>query len=292
MVFTYSALVDLAGNQLGKHDVACPDCGPGRRSKTNQKRKVLRFWLSETFASYYCVRCGTSGYARDHDRSASPRPARVFKPAIDTLSDQEHAAEQLRKARFLWACSIPIGGTRAERYFREARGITCPLPETVRYLAPRKREHHHAVIAGFGIPEEPEPGRLLLREGQLQGVHLTLLRSDGCGKASVTPNKIMVGKSSGAPIVLAPMNDNLGLAITEGIEDGLSAYQATGLGTWAAGAAGRLPNLASAIPSHTDCVTIFADGDEAGEHGAHSLVEELSGRRIETIICMTARAAA
>lgn len=40
----------------------------------------------------------------------------------------------------------------------------------------------------------------------------------------------MIGRSKGAPIVLAPLNDLLGLIVTEGIEDALSAHQATGLG--------------------------------------------------------------
>ena len=48
--------------------------------------------------------------------------------------------------------------------------------------------------------------------------------------------------------MLAPMNDLLGLAITEGVEDALSIHAATGLGAWAAGAASRLPALADAVP--------------------------------------------
>ena len=47
----------------------------------------------------------------------------------------------------------------------------------------------------------------------------------------------MIGRSTGAPIVLAPLTDALGLAITEGIEDALSVHEATGLGVWAAGSA-------------------------------------------------------
>jgi hypothetical protein len=43
----------------------------------------------------------------------------------------------------------------------------------------------------------------------------------------------MIGRSIGFPIVLAPVNDGLGLSITEGIEDALSLHQATGLPQWA-----------------------------------------------------------
>ena len=78
-----------------------------------------------------------------------------------------------------------------------------------------------------------------------------------------------------APIVLAPPNDVLGLAIAEGIEDALSVHEATGLGAWAAGSASRLPALADAIPSYVESVTIVADADKDGQRGAHGLAERL-----------------
>jgi hypothetical protein len=191
MVFPYSTLVDLAGNQLGRHDVACPECGPGRRRKANQKREVLRVWLSETFASYHCARCGVSGYAQDDDHLASVGPARTFKPAARTVSNEAYAAEQLRKARFLWNCSAPIGGTGAETYLRSARGIACDLPPTLRYLAPRNPEHHPAMIAPFAMASEPEPGKLLVHDADIFAVHLTLLSADGRSKATAEREKIM-----------------------------------------------------------------------------------------------------
>jgi len=89
----------------------------------------------------------------------------------------------------------------------------------------------------------------------------------------------MVGRSKGTPIVLAPMNDALGLVIREGIENALSAHTATGLGAWAAGAASRLPGLANAIPRYTDTVTILADPDPYGQHHATELARRLEARR-------------
>jgi hypothetical protein len=75
--------------------------------------------------------------------------------------------------------------------------------------------------------------------------------------------------------VLAPPNDLLGLAITEGIEDALSAHVATGLGAWAAGAASFLPALAAVIPSYVECITIVADSDPDGERHAAELASRL-----------------
>ena len=75
-------------------------------------------------------------------------------------------------------------------------------------------------------------------------IHLTRLNPDG-SKLSEKP-KIMIGQSArGFPIVVAPPNDLLGLAITEGIEDALAIHEATGLGRLggrlegSAGGAGR-----------------------------------------------------
>ena len=72
------------------------------------------------------------------------------------------------------------------------------------------------------------------------------------------------------PIMSAyrPPNDLLGLAICEGVEDALTAHEATGLGAWAAGSAGRMPALASVIPHYIEALTIYAHDDKAGHDGA------------------------
>jgi hypothetical protein len=281
MALTYSQLVHLTGNKLGRHDVACPECGPDRKSKINQKREVLRVWLEEEFASFHCARCGASGYAHAEGQTATSISAPALKPAAEVLSDEERAAEQLRKARYFWSCSTAIQGTVAEIYLRECRGITCALPATVRYLKPRKATHHDALIASFGMPTEHEPGRLSLQDGRLCGVHLTFLAKDGHGKAAVEPNKIMLGRSAGNPIVLAPPNDGLALGIGEGIETMLSMHQQTGVGVWAAGCASRLPALAEKVPNYIEVVTIAVEDDVDGRRHATHLSERLSARGIE-----------
>ena len=90
----------------------------------------------------------------------------------------------------------------------------------------------------------------------------------------------MVGSPSGLPIVIAPPNDLLGLAVTEGVEDALSVHQATGLGAWAAGAAAFMPKLADAVPDWIDCVTVFADANQAGETNSAKLAAALNARGI------------
>jgi hypothetical protein len=141
------------------------------------------------------------------------------------------------------------------------------------------------MIAAFGLAHEVVPAGITIVDSAVTGVHLTRLKPDGSGKAVFEdphePAKVMIGCSSGSPIVLAPPNDLLGLAITEGIEDALSIHESTGLGVWAAGSAGRMAALAAAVPDYINTVTMSADDDAAGRQGAAELVAGLEARGIE-----------
>ena len=139
--------------------------------------------------------------------------------------------------------------------------------------------------ARSGSREEPEPGVYRIDEAAVVGVHLTLLQPDGLGKADVQSEKLIVGQgSAGFPICLAPPERPLGLAISEGIEDALSIHEATGLGAWAAGCAGRLPKLANKIPTYVEAVTICAHRDRDGERHARELADTLARRGIDVVL--------
>jgi len=170
-------------------------------------------------------------------------------------------------------------------YLREIRGYDGWIPATLRYLRPRNPKHHHAMVAAIGMAQEHEPGVYKIAHDSLVAVQLTLLRPDGRAKADADDAKLIIGKgSSGLPVCLMPPNDILGIVITEGIEDGLSAYQATGLGAWAAGCASRLPALAERIPRWVESVTVAAHPDASGRKGAIALAEALKARGIEPIL--------
>lgn len=261
--------------RLGILDVPCPQCGPERRRPINQRKPVLRIWrINPHFASYHCARCGMSGHATDGS-TARLNPAAIARARSEAIErDRIAKAERLSKAHWLWSRSRPLIGTIAERYLREARGCAGSLPTTLRFLPP-SGDQAPAMLAAFGMPTEPEPGRLDIKPDAIRAVHITRLAPDGSEKAGTDNDKIMVGLSAGSPIVLAPTNDLLGLAITEGIEDALSAHAATGLGAWAAGAASFLPALATAIPPYVECITILADRDPDGERHAAELASRL-----------------
>jgi hypothetical protein len=205
-------------------------------------------------------------WKRDRKRSQAPRPT----PHADTGA----------KALWLWRQRKPIENTIAEIYLRDARGYGGAIPRTLGFL-PSCGYHAPALIAAFGMTSEPEPGVLALADADVRAVQLVKLKPDGSGKADVEPNKVTIGKGAlGVPIVLAPPNDLLGLAITEGAEDALSICEATGLGAWAAGGATRMPALADAVPDYIDFVTVIADRDPAGVRFANALAERLSNRRM------------
>lgn len=264
-------------------DTACPWCGPHRQAPSNQRRKVLRLWAAPGFISFHCARCGERGYVRDGERHRV-NPKVLARHHAATAERERIESERRRNmARWLWDQRRPIHRTPAERYLRQARGIGCRLPTTLGFLPPHG-EFPPALIAAFGMAIKPEPGVLEIADAAVIGVHITRLTPDGSAKAAETednPNKITIGRSIGTPIVLAPMNDLLGLAITEGIEDALSVHAATGLGAWAAGSASRLPALADAVPDYCDCVSVFADADPDGQRYAAELAARLNDRGID-----------
>lgn len=214
------------------------------------------------------------------ERSGRSRPQRSDQESVEVTSEAEDTQKRQDLARWLWRRSLPIADTPAERYLREKRRLTIPLPATLRFL-PAEGRHPHSLIGAYGLANEPEPG--ILQIDTLRGVHLTKLRADGLDKADVDPNKIMIGRGHTLPIMLAPVNDTGGLAITEGIEEALAVHEALALGVWAAGSASRMPGLAEHVPAYVECVTVLVDPDPAGERNGNTLVERLKQRGFEVI---------
>jgi hypothetical protein len=270
----FVTIIDLIDDGYGHFDAACPECGPSRRSPVNQLRKTLRIWREDSdFATFHCVRCGLKGYAHREGASSAIDLARIARLRADAAArNAAHEEAQRRKANRLWSASRPAQGTIVETYLI-ARGVNCAVPSTLRFLTPSKPDHHPAMIAAFTMPDEPEPGLLRVHDDAVGAVHLTFLKLDGSGKVDADITKIVVGSPHGLPIVLAPANDLGGLIACEGIEDGLSAHEAIGLGVWAAGSASRLPAIADLLPAYVACLTVIADDDAAGRTNAAKLAD-------------------
>jgi hypothetical protein len=200
----------------------------------------------------------------------------LSKPVKDPVL---YDADRTLVAKSLWTKSVPAKGTPVETYLKK-RSLNILLPATLRFLPPTG-DYPPTMLAAFGMAQESEPGVLFVPPDAIRAIHLTRLKPDGIDKADIPNSKIILGRgASGVPIVVAPPNDLLGLAITEGIEEALSVHAATGLGAWAAGSASRMPALADAVPEFIECVKIVADDDNAGRKFSLQLAERLTSRGI------------
>ena len=263
----------------------CPVCGGKDRFAINPSKGL-----------WNCRRCGRGGDAIDlvchvtgvSFRSAvavvdgEPRPDR----SCDETRVQDDATEALPRAAppradgrglGLWRMAAPIDHTPADLYLRE-RGFAPPYPATLRYL-PGEGDHPHALIAAFGLPDEPEPGSLRMPDTAVRAVHLTRLDPTGTSRLKSNNARIIVGQGGlGFPVAVTPINDGLGLLIAEGIENALSLGLSLRLGAWAACSHTRMPALVSAVPSHIEAVTIVADPEPAARASATALAEKLKRR--------------
>lgn len=292
--FPLERVIDERGIKLrGKIERigACPICGGRDRFAINTRKRLwncrgcrkgggdaislVQFLDGGDFAEACKILAGEGSGGR------IDRPRRVAKGEHRSDSAGDYERRQRDKARRLWRASQAATGTPVDVYLRRIRGITMPLLATVRFLPPLKPDHHPAMLVPYGLADEPEPGILHIAERTITAVQLTLLKPDGSGKADVEKPKITIASPAGMPMVLAPPNDLLGLAICEGVEDALSVHQATGLGAWAVGGASFMPKIANAVPGYVEAVTVFAHADEAGQRGARELAEALVARGIE-----------
>jgi Toprim domain len=281
-----SALRDYArrlGGDCAGDQVLCPGPGHGPRDRSLSVRLSATApdgFIAFSHAGDDWRECrdyvrDRLGWKRRGDRNPlAPKAAKVGK------GDPEYERRQHEKAAWLWAQRQPLEGSIGEIYLRQARGYAGPLPATLGFLKQQKPEHSPALIAAFALPQESEPC-VLAAPKEVGAALLIALKPDGSGKADVEHPKKTIGSPAGLPIAVAPVNDLLGLAITEGLEDALSVAEATGLGVWAAGGASFMPKLAAAVPSYVECVTIFAHADQAGRKGARDLERLLLNRGIE-----------
>jgi phage/plasmid primase-like uncharacterized protein len=274
--------------KVGANEYAgpCPRCGGTDRFSINTKKRVYNCRGAgeggDVIAMVrYVTGCSfieaceliTGDPRPDHSCHESPTQCvarQAPEPAAPPRADERGLG--------LWRRAAPeIDQTPADLYLRE-RGFAPPYPGTLRYL-PCAAEHPHALIAAFGLPDEPEPGLLWMPDAAVRAVHLTRLDPTGMSRLKSDSARIIVGQNGlGFPVAVAPINDGLGLVIAEGIENALSLGLSLGLGAWAACSHTRMSALASAVPSYVEAVTIVADPEPAALASATGLAEKLRHR--------------
>jgi phage/plasmid primase-like uncharacterized protein len=169
----------------------------------------------------------------------------------------------------LIARSSPASGSVVRMYLG-SRGINLTPPPDLRCLA----SHRHQPSGRFF------PVMLaMVRDcsASIVGLHRTYLALDGSAKAEVVPAKMSLGPIAGGAVRLHDADADLQrLAVSEGIETGLSVAQATALPVWASLSAGGVEQLVlPPLPLARD-VLIFADRDH---HGRGQRAAETAARR-------------
>jgi hypothetical protein len=253
----------LGGKWHGRYGAApCPICQPERRKGQNALTLAdgLNGRLVLDCKKSACAFLDILAAAGLHSGEYSPPDAAtiVQRNAEQRVETEKRAAQ----ARRLWREAQPIAGTIAETYLR-ARGITCPLPETLRF--------HPECWHG------PTSKRWPAMVGAVQGtglpaMHRTYLRPDGSGKAALYPDKMMLGATAGGAVRLT--NAQGPLVVAEGIETALSL--ASGLlhapaTVWAALSTSGIRGLH--LPPTASRLTIAPDGDKPGREAANALAE-------------------
>ena len=275
--------VSTPSSAPGRYYAVCPQCSY-KRKNANQKLKCLGVTVDEQGVKLGCNHCGWKNGA--FYRAVEGTALAAISERDRVIAEKRRRIERDKsrnKSQWLWQNRKPLTGSIAETYLRECRGYRGPLPPTLGFL-PARDDYPPAMIAAFGTAIETEPGVLVIPAGNISGVHLTKLMPNGLDKAGTDSDKLTIGMDNRAPIWLAAINDGLGLVIAEGIEDALSAHQATGTGTWAAGTAGRLPGMAEWVPPYVETVTILVDADDSGKKGSTELAEALLARGFEVLI--------
>jgi len=173
--------------------------------------------------------------------------------------------EPNRVALRIWHESVRADGTYVETYLR-SRGIQGSIPSTLRFhprLFHNSRTYHPAMVAAITLC----PAKII------SGVHRTYLSADGADKASLSPNKMMLGSIKGGAVRLSYPGAKLILA--EGIETALSCFCATNIPTWSCLSTSGMMDVVVPPLEITQEIIICADGDGVGQKAADKLAERL-----------------
>lgn len=170
------------------------------------------------------------------------RPAAVAerpeRPAPERSEDERRAWMEKRALSLFELARPGLGGTVAEIYLRQARGVDfdfARFSDDVRFH-PRLewwrggRREGGRRIAGPCFPAIVLASRNAA--GDFLGAHCTFLRHDGRGKADVEAAKLMMGSANQGWITLETGAPGGSCAVNEGFENGATMMMASGPGHW------------------------------------------------------------
>ena len=202
------------------------------------------------------------------------------KAAQRKAADEAERRRKIDQARRCWAEAGPIEETLAKKYLL-MRGITCPLPPTLRF--------HPNCWHGPTAAKLPALVAAVSIGRKMVGIHRTYLAEPGV-KAFGKESKFMLGRCAGGAVRLS--GGPGALLVVEGIETGLALL--TGLPdsrprTWAALSTSGVAGLR--LPRDSGEVVLAPDGDDAGRKAANKLADRAyaAGWRVRTMHCQNGR---
>ena len=162
-------------------------------------------------------------------------------------------------ARALWEQAVDAQGTVVETYMK-SRGITAPAPAALRFHPSLKHRDSGKVLPAMVVAVTTWPGTYVV------AIHHTYLRPDGSTKADVDPDKMSLGPIRGGAVCLGPLAPKM--AITEGIEDGMTILQETGMSVCAATSASAMRSMVLPDLPMAAEVVVCSDSDPVGQRAA------------------------
>lgn len=250
----------LGGDVVGRDRVLAP--GPGHSPRD---RSLSVIFSGSSFAVFSFAGDDWKS-CRDHVATvlglgSSSQLVRPSPRVVERISqdDAERCKKREARAMACWKEARTIDGTIAEAYLR-SRGITCDLPDTLRFHPSCRHPTSISMPAMVAIVEGSERF----------AIHRTYLSAFGEGKAEITPAKAMLGKVAGGAVRLSTEGGKL--VVCEGIETGLSLLSGLLRGpatVWAALSTSGMKGLT--LPSEVGRLTIATDGDDAGRVAGNAL---------------------
>lgn len=244
----------LRAEFLTGKNTPCPFCGG---------RDRWRFINRDGSGNWICNQCGKGdGLALamrvvGQDFAETAKAVEAVLGEVREVDPPKPAPVSRDSLRRLWRSGVPLRGTPGERYF-ERRGLEAPpclrfVPE----LWYSKTEHSPGILAQIAGPD-----------GKCVNLYRIFITEDGHKAPIEKPKRAMrVPTPLGSAIRLGPVPSVLGLA--EGIENARSAFQMSGIATWATCGTEFLENFH--VPAGVEELVIFADNDAnfAGQRAAY-----------------------
>ena len=250
----------LGGNwSRGYGTAACPVCQTERRP--NQRALSVQDQGGKLLVYCHKGRCRFENIllaAGFLNGSVQLGPASQRKAEVRRAT---YVAQQISKAKNLWAQAKPIHGTNGAAYLQK-RGITCPLPDTLRWLPDTYHGPSGRWMSAIVALVEPT-----------MAVHRTFFEKSG-QRVAQSP-KLMLGPCAGGAVRLTKADGPT--VVAEGIEtalslaSGLLSYPST---IWAALSASGMKALQ--LPLAPGTLFVATDGDNTGREAGFSLAQRAS----------------